>query len=274
MTEEAGMTISLTRKVGLLLALAFVTSLAFAGAARAADCTTASVCFSTAESQRAAADDASNKAAWFRATSQQNFINAKQWGDKATFAFHAGNATAAIWYKAIADDYASKSVADAKAANNYANQATFLTVAADGNAARGMFIMTANASQGCPLEVADAGSQSDVIACTAGAAAHKNDCYTAKLAGDGSWGTICERDIAAVCDADKDGHQTYVDYYPVWSYQTKPSFTEYDSYGKTDGKFCHHETLSDAVAVTGVQRFRVCVQTEGCSAWKYLVDDR
>ena len=265
---------SKSRKAGLLLALALVTSLAIASGARAADCTTASVCFSTAESQRDAADDASNKAAWFRATSTQNFVNAKQWGDKATFAFHAGDAVAATWYKAIADDYSRKAIADAKAADSYANQAAFLKAAADNNASRGMFIMTATASGGCPLQIADAGSQSDVIACTAGAATHNQDCYTAKLHGDGSWATVCERYIAAVCDADKDGHKTYMDYYPTWSYQTKPSFTQYDSYGKTDGKFCHHENLSDAIAATGVQRFRVCVQTEGCSAWTYLVDDR
>jgi hypothetical protein len=265
---------SKTRKAGMLLALAFVTSLAFGGAAQAADCTTASVCFSTAESQRDAADVASNKAAWFAEMARQNFVDAKQWGDKATYAFHAGNATAAAWYKAIADDYASKAVANSKAAQSYANQAAFVKAAADGNAQRGMFIMTATAAQGCPLQVADAGSQSDVIACTAGAATHNQDCYTAKLPGDGSWGTICERYIAAVCDADKDGHKTYVDYYPVWSTQPEPSMTQYDSYGKTDGKFCHHEKLSDALVPTGVQRFKVCVQTEGCSAWKYLVDDR
>jgi hypothetical protein len=115
--------------VGLLLALA--------GSAKAkADCMTPDACFSAADWQKAVADDSSNKAAWFRAAAAQNFVDAKQWGDKATFAFHAGDATAAAWYKAIADDYAHKAVANSKAADNYAAQAKFIAAAAVGSVKR------------------------------------------------------------------------------------------------------------------------------------------
>jgi hypothetical protein len=257
------------RMAGLVLAAVFAVSLAASDQARAADCTTANACFTSAEWQNAVANDDSNKAAWFREMSRQNFISAKEWGDKATLAFHAGDATAAAWYKAIADDYSQKAVANAKAADDYTNQATFIKAAAYSNILRGMFIMTANASQGCPLQTADAGGSGDIVACTA-SAQHK-DCLTQPHPSDPSWGTVCEGKYAAVCDADQDGHKTYVDYYPNWSYQTKPSYTAYDSYGRTDGKFCHHETLSDA-QFEGVERFRVCVQTEGCSQWRHPAD--
>jgi hypothetical protein len=125
---------------GLVLAAAFVLSLTGAGQARAADCATAQECYNAATWQRAVADDYSNKAAWFREMSRQNFVSAKEWGDKATFAFHAGDATAATWYKAIADDYSSKSVANAKAADDYANRAKFIYAAAEGNVTRGNWL--------------------------------------------------------------------------------------------------------------------------------------
>jgi hypothetical protein len=125
---------------GLLLAVAFLLSLTATSKAQAADCMTANECVNSAQWLKAIADDYNNKAAWFRATSRQNFINAYEWNQKATFAFHAGDATAAAWYKAIADDYSRKAVADAKAADSYANQATFYYAAYNNNISRGMFI--------------------------------------------------------------------------------------------------------------------------------------
>jgi hypothetical protein len=98
---------------------------------------------------------------------------------------------------------------------------------------------------------------------------HATDlCLTQHHPRDPSWATVCERSKIAVCDADKDGHKTYVDYFPMWSTQVIPSMTQYDSYGTTGGQFCWHERPSDAQGL-GMNRFRVCVQYEGCSAWKY-----
>jgi hypothetical protein len=93
-------------------------------------------------------------------------------------------------------------------------------------------------------------------------------CLTQHHPRDPSWATACDKSKFAVCDADQDGHKTYVDYYPMWSTQPKPSMTQYDSYGTTNGQYCWHERPSDAQGL-GIQRFRVCVQYEGCSAWKY-----
>jgi hypothetical protein len=125
---------------GLLLAIALLLSLTATAKAQAADCMTADECVNSAQWLKGIANDYNNKAAWFRATSRQNFINAYEWNQKATFAFHAGDATAATWYKAIADDYSRKAVADAKAADSYANQATFYYAAYNNNISRGMFI--------------------------------------------------------------------------------------------------------------------------------------
>ena len=41
--------------------------------------------------------------------------------------------------------------------------------------------------------------------------------------------------------------------------------TQYDSYGTTGGQFCWHERPSNAQGL-GLNRFRVCVQYEKCSA--------
>jgi hypothetical protein len=128
----------------LVLAVGLLIALVVAGAkAQAAECMEMESCGNAADWEKAVSDDYSNKAAWFRATSSQNFVNAKQWGDKATFAFHAGDATAAAWYKAIADDYSRKSVADAKAATDYANKALFWAAAADRDFRRYAFIANA-----------------------------------------------------------------------------------------------------------------------------------
>jgi hypothetical protein len=132
--------------LGILLGIALAILLVGSSRANAAACADLEACGTAADWEKAISDDYSNKAAWFRATSAQNFVNAKQWGDKATFAFHAGDATAATWYKAIADDYARKAVADSKAATNYANQSLFWAAAADRDYRRYAFI--ANAPEG------------------------------------------------------------------------------------------------------------------------------
>jgi hypothetical protein len=269
------------RRMAIVFVAAFAIWLAGTAVARA-DCMTAKDCLTASEWQTAIAEDYENKAAWFRATSKQNFINSYQWSQKAIFAFHAGDGTAAVWYKAIADDYASKSVADAKAADQYAAQAVFYRAGAQNSTDRGMFIMTANASAGCPLQTADAGSQQDIIACTAGAP-HHSPCKTQRHPHDPSWGTLCDSEYFAICDADKDGHRTYIEYDSVYSTnENVHQKTQYDSYGRTAGKFCTHEHPSDSLF--GIQRFRVCVENErgvndpqtgkatDCSAWKYWVD--
>jgi hypothetical protein len=271
------------RRTGIALVAAMALWLAGTAEARA-DCMIAKDCLTAAEWQTAIADDYGNKAAWFRATSKQNFIDAYQWGQKATFAFYGGNATAATWYKALADDYSRKSIADGKAADQYAAQAVFYRAAAQNSTDRGMFIMTANASAGCPLQTADAGSQQDIIACTAGAP-HRSNCKTQRHPHDPSWGTLCDSEYFAICDADKDGHRTYIEYDVVWSTgENIHQMTQYDSYGRTDGKFCYHEHPSDSLF--HIQRFRVCVENErgvndpqtgkatDCSAWKYWVDSQ
>lgn len=126
---------------GLMLAVAFVLSLtATTTRAEATDCTTANACFTAAQWERAIANDYFQKGVWFREMSRQNFVSAKEWGDKATFAFYAGDATAAQWYKTLADDYSRKSAANAKAADDYFARARFVSVAADNDILRGLFI--------------------------------------------------------------------------------------------------------------------------------------
>lgn len=125
---------------GLLLACAVAVLLSTGARAQAAECVELEECHTAGTWQKAVSDDYSNKAAWFRATSRQNFIYAYEWNQKAAFAFHAGDATAAAWYKALADDYSRKSVADARAADDYANQALFWAVAADNSFRRYLFI--------------------------------------------------------------------------------------------------------------------------------------
>ena len=131
------------RLLALLLAAAFAVSLTASSHARAAECMDLEECLNAGNVQKAISDDYSNRAAWFRATSRQNFINAYEWNQKATFAFHNGDANAAAWYKAIADDYSNKSVADARAADEYARQARVWAGAADTSFRRYLFMEAA-----------------------------------------------------------------------------------------------------------------------------------
>jgi len=254
-------------RAGLLLAVALVMSLATSARAQA-ECMTASACFTSAEWRQAIADDYFNQGVWFREHSKQYFGLAYEWNQKATFYFHAGNATAATWSKAVADDYSRKSVANAKAADERFAQAQFTNAAADGDLTRAMFIMTANASDGCSLEAQDGGN---IAACPA--RPQQGKCDTQRHPSDPSWATVCDRFKIAVCDAQRDGHRTYVDFFPVWSKYPEPAMTQYDSYGRTTNRngvrqFCWYENPG-AYAAFGIQRFRVCVEQEGCSRWEY-----
>ena len=92
-----------------------------------------------------------------------------------------------------------------------------------------------------------------------------SSCVTAqrKKPYDPSWSTVCGRQVIAVCDADPDGHKAYAHYWPQW--YTDFNTTDYDSYGYTNGQFCNH---LDTHSAWGIDRFQICVQYEGCSAWK------
>jgi hypothetical protein len=144
-------------RAGLAIVASFAAALAISARASADECQTATDCYNAATWQRAVASDYSNKAAWFREMSRQNFIDAKQWGDKATFAFHAGDAVAAAWYKGIADDYARKAVDNAKAADDYANRAKFVSAAAAGSQDRGNWLQSCGDAETCSRMVRPAG---------------------------------------------------------------------------------------------------------------------
>jgi hypothetical protein len=126
--------------LALLLAAVFAISLTASSQAQAAECTELDACLTAGQWSKAVSDDYNNKAAWFRAVSKQHFIDAYTWNQKAAFAFAAGDGTAAAWYKAVADDYSRKSVAESKAATDYANQALFWAAAADNAFRRYLFM--------------------------------------------------------------------------------------------------------------------------------------
>lgn len=96
-------------------------------------------CFNAANWQNAVAENYFAEGVFFREYSKNYFVQAAEWNQKATFAFHAGDATAALWYKAIADDYSAKSVANAKAADKRFAQAAFTRAAAQDSLNRGQF---------------------------------------------------------------------------------------------------------------------------------------
>lgn len=125
-------------RAGLALAAAFVLSLSTSAQAQA-ECMTAKDCFNAANWQNAVANQYSSEGNYFREYSKHYFVQAAEWNQKATFAFYAGDATAALWYKAIADDYSAKSVANAKAADQRFAQAAFTRAAAQDSLNRGRF---------------------------------------------------------------------------------------------------------------------------------------
>jgi hypothetical protein len=74
-------------------------------------------------------------------------------------------------------------------------------------------------------------------------------------------------DNIAVCDGDPDGNKTYARYelaYDNASWDPNYRLTGYDEYGRNSaGEFCHHEGHWSPY-----RRIAICVQNEGCSAWK------
>jgi hypothetical protein len=80
---------------------------------------------------------------------------------------------------------------------------------------------------------------------------------------DGSWVTVSDKHAVAVCDHDPDGHKTYA---RLWNWYEPDYFTSaHDTYGRdAAGRWCLHF----GVVGWGIRQFAVCVQFEGCSAWK------
>lgn len=135
----------LALRLAVALFVTFGISLAASQQAQAAECGTSRACFDAAVWQREIARDYFNKGVWFREHSKQHFGQAYEWNQRATFAFHAGDATAAAWYKAIADDYSRKAVDNAKAADDYFARAAFTHAAYMGSLRRGSTLLAAEA---------------------------------------------------------------------------------------------------------------------------------
>jgi hypothetical protein len=239
---------------GLLLAVAFLLSLTATAKAQAADCMSARACSDAASWQNAVADDYSNKSTWFRATSRQNFINAKEWGDKATFAFYAGDGTAAAWYKAIADDYSRKSVADGKAADDYAAQAQFYRAVAQDSISRSEFFGVLGEAPA--FEVVKDGRKCEHTI------HHPSDPDAFGSGKPNSFGCEYWNNWIKVCDRHVDGHRVRVEWLGdldrpgvdgPWSTDWAPS----------------QGCLDQSIGASGIViKFRVCVENEGCSAWR------
>lgn len=146
-------------RVALALIVVFGISLATSARAQAAECMTPEACYNAAAWQNAVAKDFFNQGVWFREHSKQYFGLAAEWNAKAAFYFAAGNATAATWSKAVADDYSKKSVANAKAADERFAQAAFTRAAAEGNVRRGIALTAFfNPGPSAQEEAADAAS--------------------------------------------------------------------------------------------------------------------
>ena len=127
-----------------LVVIGFAMSLVMSPRANADDtCNSAQDCFTAEKWERALANDYQNKGNFFHGWSVNYFGQAYEWNQKATFAFHAGDATAATWYKAIADDYSKKAVDNAKAADANFAQAARWRAAADTSHQRGLFLFAA-----------------------------------------------------------------------------------------------------------------------------------
>jgi hypothetical protein len=246
----------------LSLVAIFVVMLAGSRAARAADCMSASACSDAAVWQQAVAEDSNNKAAWFRATSKQNFIYAKQWGDKATFAFYAGDATAATWYKAIADDYSRKSVADAKAADNYAAQAQSYVNASQDSINRSEFFGILG--EGSDLSIASNGPKCEHTI------HHKTDPDAFGSGRPNSYGCEYWDTHVRACDRDKDGHRVKTEWvgaldqaghwFPPEGGEDHPWSTDWAPSGGC--------TEAGTFASGALIKIRVCVEQEKCSAWR------
>lgn len=141
----------------VVLTVALVGWLAASPRAEAAECMSAKECFNAANWQNAIAQDYFNQGVWFREHSKLYFGYAYEWNQKATFAFHAGDAVAAQWYKALGDAYSADSRRNAKAADERFAQAAFTRAAAENNFNRGKFFAAlAEADPGEGIEIARA----------------------------------------------------------------------------------------------------------------------
>ena len=251
------------RMAGLVLAAAFMLSLTGAGQARAADCMSASACSDAAVWQQAIASDSNNKAAWFRATSKQNFINAYEWGQKAIFAFHAGDGTAAVWYKAIADDYSRKSVADAKAADQYAAQTLSYFNASQDSLNRSEFF-------GALSEPADLSTASANGRKCEHTIHHPSDPDRFGSGKPNSYGCEYWDTVVRACDRDKDGHRVKTEWVGALDYPGHwfPPEGGDDHPWATDWAPSGGCTEAGTYASGALIKIRVCVEKEGCSAWR------
>lgn len=250
------------RVAALSLFATCVVMLAGSRAAHAADCMSASACSDAAVWQQAVADDSNSKATWFRATSRQNFINAKEWGDKATFAFYAGDATAAAWYKAIVDDYARKSVADAKAADNYSAQVLSYVNASQDSINRSEFFGVLN--EGSDLSIASDGRKCEHTI------HHKTDPDPFGSGKPNTYGCEYWNNFVRACDRDVDGHRVKVEWVGNLDYAGHwfpPEGGEDHPWG-TDwapSRGC----VDQGIGGSGiVMKFRVCVEQEKCTPWR------
>ncbi len=145
-----------------LLALAVASLIWLIPAAKAdAACASATDCANAATWQNAVADSFHNQGLFFQGVAQTDFVNAKQWYDKATYAYYAGDANAAAWYKAIADDYAHKAAANSTAANQRFAAEASTRAAAEDSLNRARFFAAVNDvgstyPEGTNVPVADA----------------------------------------------------------------------------------------------------------------------
>jgi hypothetical protein len=244
-------------RAGLALAAAFVLSLSTSAQAQA-ECMSAKACSDAAVWQQALAGDSGNKSTWFRATSKQNFINAYEWGQKATFAFHAGDGTAAVWYKAIADDYSRKSVADAKAADDYAAQAQFYWAASQDSLNRSEFFGVLG--EGSDLSIASNGRKCEHTI------HHPSDPDAFGSGKPNSYGCEYWNNYVKACDRHVDGHRVRVE----WVGNLDQAYLYFPPDGPWSTDWAPSQGCVDqSIGGSGIViKFRVCVEHEGCSAWR------
>jgi hypothetical protein len=247
----------LFQRTGALILAFFAIWLAGSSQAKADDCMSAKACSDAAIWQQAVVGDLSNKAAWFRATSRQNFIDAKQWGDKATYAFYAGNATAAAWYKGIADDYARKSVADSKAADSYAAQAQSYWNASQESLARSEFF-----GAGSDYEIASANGRK-----CEHTVHHPSDPDAFGSGKPNSYGCEYWNTWVRACDRDVDGHRVRVQWVGGLDRAgglVDPEGSWYTDWAPSQGCVDDGTPAYSAPLI----KLRVCVEQEGCSPWR------
>jgi hypothetical protein len=246
-----------------LVMAAFAVSLAGSSKAKAADCMSASACSDAAVWQQAIADDSNNKSRWFRATSTQNFINAYQWNQKATFAFYAGDANAAAVYKAIADDYSRKSVADAKAADAYAAQAQSYVNASQDSLNRSEFFGALG--EGSDLSIASSNGPKCEHTIH-----HKTDPDAFGSGKPNSYGCEYWDTHVRACDRDVDGHRVKLEWVGSLDYGGHwfPPEGGDDHPWATDWAPSRGCTEAGTWASGTLIKIRVCVEKEGCSAWR------